>query len=321
MNTVHRAALALGLFATPAIAHAGGLGDSCFSSRDCAPGLKCIDNACNREIPADAQARTRNAPPPARTGPGGQGESCFSARDCSEGLKCIDNVCGHEVPPSAMKAGTGPLGARGESCRARADCAAGLACIRETCSDPNARAKDDDGDHGGDWMRFELHGTHPFVGLAWMGGPVIGFTTGRFNTSPQRAEGSFLFALRGGVTFDNQELAVELSPMTFFPVTSGRGPAFQVNGTYGVYTPIHESTSVSVYWPLRIGVGMVAGGNNTANMVYFQALADIIGPAIRVGHIMIDLRLPSFRYLLTDGSGIQAHIFAWELGASVNYLF
>lgn len=254
-----------------------------------------------------------------QSGPSKQGESCFATRDCAEGLKCIDNMCGYDVPPSAMKAGSGPLGGKGETCRARSDCSAGLACIDEVCADPNARRRSDD--DGESWMHFDLHGAHPFVGLAWMGGPVTGMTTGRLSTSPQRADAGFLFALRGGVIFDNQELAIELSPMTDWVTTNGRGPVFQVNGTYGYYAAIHDSGAFSVYWPLRIGVGMLAGGDNSAGLVYFQAIADLVGPAFRIGHVIIDLRLPSFRYAVTGSNGLQGHIFSWELGASASYVF
>jgi hypothetical protein len=300
---------------------AGGPGESCFSTRECAPGLKCIDNACGRDVPPGATMKTR--PPPVRaSGPAAQGESCFSGRDCAEGLKCIDNVCGHDVPPSAMKAGSGPLGAKGETCRARSDCAEGLKCMRSTCVGENASTREDDG--GDEWLRFDLHGTHPFVGIGGMAGPAWATVSSPLGSVNDRnVQGSGLFALRGGVIFDNQELAIELSPMTYFPYnrTLSNGPVFQVNGTWGYYAAIYDSAAVSVYWPIRLGVGMFAGGDNTGGLVYFQAIGDLVGPAIRVGHLIFDLRLPSFRYAVTSRSSVTAHIFAWELGASVNYVF
>lgn len=254
----------------------------------------------------------------------GPGESCFSSRDCSGGLKCIDNACAHEVPPSAMKQGSGPRGVRGESCRARSDCSEGLVCLRSECADANARLTKASGDAGDEWLRFDLHGAHPFVGLAWLGGPAWATVSSPLGTiNDPSVQSSFLFALRGGAIFDNQELAVELSPMTYFPYSAARpnGPAFQINGTYGYYAPLYDSAAVSVYWPVRVGAGIFAGGDNTLGLVYFQAIGDLVGPAIRVGHLLVDLRLPSFRYAVTSRSSRTTHIFSWDLGASLSYVF
>lgn len=254
----------------------------------------------------------------------GPGESCFSSRDCTGGLTCIDNVCAHEVPPSAMKPGSGPRGVRGESCRARADCGEGLMCLHGECADERARSHDASDDAGAEWLRFDLHGSHPFLGIAWMGGPAWATLSSPLGTSnDSNVRSGFLFALRGGAIFDNHELAIELSPMTYVPYSApfSNGPVFQINGTYGYYAPLYDSAAVSVYWPVRVGAGIFAGGDNTGGLVYFQAIGDLVGPAIRVGHLIIDLRLPSFRYAVTSRNSWTVHMFSWELGASLNYVF
>jgi len=55
--------------------------------------------------------------------------------------------------------------------------------------------------------------------------------------------------------------------------------------------------------------------------VYFQARADLVGVMIKIGHVTIDLNLPSFRYGVTDRNGAQAHYFTWGLGGGVGYVF
>jgi hypothetical protein len=76
---------------------------------------------------------------------------------------------------------------------------------------------------------------------------------------------------------------------------------------------------VQVYWPLRGGVGMFTG--NTGSNVLFQARADLVGVMIKVGHLTIDLNLPSFRYAVTDVRGQQVHYLTWGLGGGVGYVF
>jgi hypothetical protein len=266
-----------------------------------------------------------DAPPPqvgAPTGPaapaaspgdanlGGPGESCRARSDCRTGLKCVQSTCVDER--------------EGTTCGATADCGGELKCVDKKCVSPVAKSRgggggggDGGGDGGSEWLAFKLEGVHPFVGLTWLGGPVLGLTSGGFSTS--RSSSGFLFGLRGGVFIDKIELAVELSPMTYFYYSPTPGPAFQFNGTVGYHIPLYEGPQVQVYWPLRGGVGMFTG--NTGSNVLFQARADLVGVMIKVGHLTIDLNLPSFRYAVTDVRGQQVHYLTWGLGGGVGYVF
>jgi hypothetical protein len=225
-------------------------------------------------------------------------------------------------------------GGPGESCRARSDCQEGLRCVRSTCVAPGAEpavspARSGEVDDTEGWSTFRLRGPHPFVGVTGMAG-AAGFGLSndtRYVWAESKPQAAGLFALRGGVFFGRNELALELSPMTYAWHTNTRGPAFQFNATYGHYLPMHEGRSVSVYWPLRIGVGMFAG--NTEDQVFFQARTDLLGVALRVGHLMIDFTLSSFRYGLSPVSVSRSygynngvfHHFAWLSGMSVSYVF
>jgi hypothetical protein len=79
--------------------------------------------------------------------------------------------------------------------------------------------------------------------------------------------------------------------VSFSAYAKGLGPAFQMMGSYGYFIPLYDG-DVKVYWPLRLGVGMMAGANNTLGLVYFQTHADVLGTAIQICHVMIDLALP-----------------------------
>jgi hypothetical protein len=170
-----------------------------------------------------------------------------------------------------------------------------------------------------------MKGVHPFVGIELTGGPAFAFASAAGRTINDRnVQGTFLFALRGGVMIGHHELALEISPFTYMPYNTSwpvfRGSAFQFMGTYGFLAPLREGT-VSIYWPIRVGVGMFAGGDNTLSVAYFQVRADVVGIALRIGHVMIDLTLPSFRYGVTDRLGTTSHVTGWHIGGSVSYIF
>jgi hypothetical protein len=216
------------------------------------------------------------------------------------------------------------LGGPGESCRARSDCETSLACIDNTCVDPNApRPPKPTPEH------FELRGVHAFLGLAMHGGPAWLVTNSNGVTSNDpNLQGSFAFALRGGLFAGRSELAIEISPMTDIVYRNVppafTGPAFGATFSYAYYAPLHEGPNVSVYWPIRIGAGVLAGGDNTYGLAYVQGRLDLVGFAVRVGHVMIGVELPSFRYAFTTTQGaLQStlHLFAWRPGATFSYVF
>lgn len=249
------------------------------------------------------------------TAVGGPGESCRARSDCKAGLKCVNQACADEH--------------EGQDCAATADCGGELKCISKKCtsgsspvySNPNAD-KDHRGGGAREWLAFRLQGAHPFVGLTWAGGFDTGGSTGNLSTGFNTFNGAFLFGINGGVFFDNHQLMVELSPFTYVFDGRARGPAFQFNGSYAYFIPLYDSETIQVYWPLRVGVGMMAGAdNNTSNLAFFQARGDVIGVGLKIGHVMLDMHLPSFRYQVTDRAGFQGHLLDWLFGLSASYVF
>lgn len=231
------------------------------------------------------------------------------------------------------------LSGAGESCRAKADCAAGLDCVGETCVAPGAakpepargETPEGGGSAGARWLAFALEGVHPFVGLEWSGGPEwAGTVWGQGSQFARWVDGGFLFALRGGVHVGRHELAAEVSPFTYVPTLPRASAVLQANGSYAYFAPIYSGESVHVYWPLRAGVGVMAGANNTNGLVYFQARADVVGVAVQIGHVTLDFHAPSFRYFLTSAClasvtttcvGATGHVFTWLSGMSASYVF
>ena len=251
----------------------------------------------------------------------GPGESCRARADCAEGLKCVARQCVDER--------------EGRACEATSECG-GLKCIQKRCTSGNAppHGEGGEGGEGGgelspsakQWLGFQLEGTHPFVGLQWLGGPAWALlTTGSGSLNDRNVQGAFLFSLRGGVLFGRHELALELAPFTDLPYNLGsaffRGAAFRVAGNYGYYIPLMERESFGLYWPIKVGVGMVAGANNSQGLVYFEGRGDFVGLAFRVGHLLIDFAAPSFRYAVTHRNGQAAHLMNWHIGGGVSYVF
>lgn len=246
-----------------------------------------------------AWAQTPPSPPAADASLGGPGESCRARTDCRKGLKCRGNVCADER--------------EGESCGATSDCGGELKCISNICQGPLGVASSGGGGGSGDWMRFKLDGLHPFVGMTFIGGPSLVFVS-----SASATTGGFLWALRGGVYSGKTEIALEISPMTSFP-GAGAGPSFQTNVTVGqLFTLSESSGGVSAYWPVRVGAGMAAA--NLGGRVFIQVRGDLVGAAIKIGHVILDLHLPSFRWFVSPGS-FDIHYLSWDFGGGFTYAF
>jgi hypothetical protein len=161
-----------------------------------------------------------------------------------------------------------------------------------------------------DWLSFRLEGVHPFVGVTVLGGPMVGVSPPSTSVG-----GAFLFGLKAGVFLNRVELALEVSPLSYVWVGSSILPNFQVNGTIGYAIPLYAGDAVEVYWPLRVGAGMfMAPSFGGAS---FQARADLVGVMIRLGHLTIDVHLPSFRYGLLSPS----HLLTFGCGVGVGYAF
>ena len=260
--------------------------------------------------PAPVAPAPTVAPPPAPVAPaadpsllGGPGESCRARADCQTGLRCFNGMCRDER--------------EGMTCGSTAECGGMLRCVANVCTNPNAPSGGGSGGSGsagggtGDWMAFELEGVHGFVGIDLAGGPALplGYDSGETGD----VSGSFLFALRGGMTFGVGELAVEFSPVTFFPYTEADDPNLQLLASVGARIPITDT----VHYAMRFGLGMMAV-NTPGDVVGFQQRFDLLDIGFKVGHLIFDVHLPSFRHITDFDLG---SIFMWQPGVSTNYVF
>ncbi len=105
-----------------------------------------------------------------------------------------------------------------------------------------------------------------------------------------------------------------------------RGPAFEANLCYGYLLALDRHHTLA--WPLRLGVGVLAGGDNTGSNVFFEVRVDVIGLRVQSRHWALDLHAPSFRYAITNGhvpgiavEGVTTNYLSFFFGASVSYIF
>ncbi len=266
--------------------------------------------------PPTASASAPPAKPPRpiiREIRGGEGESCRARNDCDKGLLCVDHVCVDER--------------LGEPCTDNDECGGGsLVCRDKTCAARHA------GEGEGASAETTLTGVHPFVGVAVRGGPSFGLDTLNQSspifssyTTTQTA-GSVAFALRGGVLLGRHEIALEIAPFSDQYFSNIPGPAFHAVATYGYYVPLYERSGfASVYWPLRVGAGILAGGDNTGGLAFFTARADLVGIGVRLPHFLLTFELPSFIYEVTQTNQYYfsqtVHFLSWHFGASGTFVF
>ena len=161
--------------------------------------------------------------------------------------------------------------------------------------------------------------THPFVGIAAMGGPAFGGALGSVSHWDSQPRASFLVAIRAGLLVGRSELAVDVSPFSYSYYQPQPGPTFLLDATYGYLIPVAHNEDVAISWPLRVGAGFFAG--NVGGDVYFQLRADLLGLVLRFGRFTVDAYLPSFRYAISNVNGETPNLLSWEFGAGTTYLF
>lgn len=281
-------------------------------------------------------------PPPVATGDdGGPGETCTSRQDCRTDLRCVADTCRDPR--------------EGQSCASTRDCGGELKCIRRACTSlasllrsspspssrsPSPEANPESTDHD-DWLAFDLAGSRAFVGMSWGGGfGTMMSTSSSGTTQGANVSTSFLYALRAGVLVNRVEIGFEAAPMTYLSPAATRcaqnsqfgegggqqcfsvnGAVFEAASTVGVWIPLVQKREAGVYFPVRLGIGFI---ETTAGRAYFQAIGDLIGVNVRVGHLYFGMRLPSFRYAFTPDdarSGPGVHLLSWIFGGDVGYLF
>lgn len=248
---------------------------------------------------------------------GGPGESCRARADCKSGLKCIGAVCTDEL--------------EGTTCQSSSECGS-LRCIQNVCTSGVATGGGAGGVAGGqgggqaqedsgpsEWMSFQFgEGTHGFAGISMMGGPaeVYVYAGGPFNGTVG-VEGAFAFEFYGGVMFDRFELAAHFSPVATKPYdVLGSDTNLALRVTAGGYIPITDMVS----WVLRGGVGFLAVNSPFPNDdIVPQIQADLVGVAIHVGHLNIEVGAPSFRLAIAPDAEVM--IMNWLFGVKTAYVF
>jgi len=213
--------------------------------------------------------------------------------------------------PSRAWAQTGSVG---ESCRVAADCESKL-CVSGVC---DVEAPPQPSPH---WIAFQPTGPRFFLGVTIAGGPVTGGSTGNLNNFGGSVDAGFLPAVHAGLLTGRHELRVELSTFWYIPDFKGRAPVFEIMGTYAYLIPLYDTRKMHISYPLRAGLGVLAGGYTSGDLAWFQLQADVVGIAIRLGHIVLDFHVPSFRYAVTDRAGTQGHLLSWLIGGSFSYIF
>lgn len=255
------------------------------------------------------------APVPDESTLGGPGESCRARADCQSGLKCIGAVCTDEL--------------EGTTCQSSAECGS-LRCIQNVCTSGVTPVRTGAGggpggdetteeSAGSEWLSFPFgEGTHGFAGISMMGGPaeVYIYASGPFSGTVG-VEGAFAFEFYGGVMFDRFELAAHFSPVATKPYdVPGSDTNLALRVTAGGYIPISDMVS----WVLRGGVGFLAVNSPLPNDdILPQFQADLVGVAIHVGHLNIEVGAPSFRLAIAPDAEVM--IMNWLFGVKTAYVF
>lgn len=229
--------------------------------------------------------------------------------------------------------------ARADACHTREDCQAGFKCVWNYCVAEHEEQTEDlwssrkpreHASSSSSSSSRELTGVHSFIGLALAGGMLNGgYTSSETTIWGKGLDSSFVFALRGGMLFGHGEIALEIAPFTeVWDAQRERGPAFEANITAAYRIPFARVLDVPLSWPLRAGVGILAGGDNTGDDVFFEARLDPIGVSFQSGPVVVDFIAPSIRYAITNGhvpgigfEGVTTHYISFFFGSSVSYAF
>jgi hypothetical protein len=165
-------------------------------------------------------------------------------------------------------------------CTKDVDCKGDRVCINGQCVEQNAEAENAPSQEPKD----KFDGVHMGLGVS-VGG---GFTIVSVNPNPATVDGEFMAAVRFSALFRRFELQAEFSPYSYIPSTSG--PAgFSLTTTAGVYLPMGSVAC----WPLRAGIGWA----NINERDFFQARADLIGVALRFKNCLVEVSLPTYRFI------------------------
>jgi hypothetical protein len=151
-------------------------------------------------------------------------------------------------------------------------------------------ARDDELEEG-------LSGVHFFLGLS----AGAGLSIVSVNPDPAGVDGDFLAEIILGVTAGRFEWRLEVAPVSFVPAFSRAG-GYSVMTTFGGLVHLGGP----VFWPLRAGAGI--WGPIDRDDVYLQAQLDLLGVAFRIGDWMVEVNLPSYRFLGEFSDGVYLYV-------------
>lgn len=141
------------------------------------------------------------------------------------------------------------------------------------------------------------------VGIRGFGGLVLGGgmsvyaekLPGRDKLDDPLPSGAVYFALKGGVMLEVVEFSVEWAPSTYIPAVGGDDAIIDSGdwigsllGNFGFHIPLTER----VYWPLRVGAGVIPAGGRYD----FQGRIDLVSLSIKTRYLLLEAALPSVRY-------------------------
>ena len=201
---------------------------------------------------------------------------------CRPGYACAKGKCVSACNPPC---------AQGEICTAALACVPGPEAGGPSSSDSAERETD---------RERSLVGVRGFGGLVFGAGLSLHAFRRVDGNGLQRPTSwpALLFAFRGGLLVNRNEVSLELAPGTYEPVV-GNGTAIDnghwITSFLGSYAH-HIHMARGAYWPLRLGIGLVYRGTGPYQGTYFQARVDLLNISVKLPYLLLDFSFPSIRY-------------------------
>jgi hypothetical protein len=208
------------------------------------------------------------------------GGACLPS--CEPGTTCRDGKCISLCDPAC------PLG---EVCTGQGICTR-LGGVHARMEEGAEKRKQQERDE-------QLIGIRGFGGLV-LGGGMSVFARklrNRDKLDDPVPSGALYFALKGGVMMEQIEFSVEWAPGTFYPEAGNIDERGVVDknewvgsllGNLGFHLPFTDR----IYWPLRIGAGVIPAGGRWD----FQGRVDLVNLSIKTKYLLIETSVPSVRY-------------------------
>ncbi|MBW2523337.1 MAG: hypothetical protein JRI23_04150 [Deltaproteobacteria bacterium] len=239
------------------------------------------------------------------------GAPCSYFGDCASHLTCVNGACVSRGATPSCKDPGGCASTTDPSAPAPGNAAPGSTSAAPAEAPPSSdKRSDDDGDGApSEWERFRLGVDNHFL---------FGLAGGWGLSVPMAADGttggvipSAHGAVRVGGLFDLTELALEVSPMTYW-LSTKTSAAFAAHVTIGQLAELDER----LFWPGRFGAGLLVVPESSSEAAFLARL-DLIGLAFNYGHLLFDFALPSFRIATDFDTGA---VFSWLGTVNVSWV-